>query len=374
MANRLLAATRKGLFTLVKEQGSWSVAQRSFVGDNATITLFDPRDQSIYVALTHGHFGTKLHRSDDLGATWTEIGVPVFPEFTDADRARQAEAGEIGARRDFSSLKEIWELTPGGVDRPGVLWAGTIPGGLFRSEDRGETWTLIESLWHRDDRWRWFGGGKDHPGIHSVAIDPRDSRRITVAISCGGVWQSADDGVTWETRAAGMRAEYMPPEMAYDPNAQDPHRLAICLADPDVMWVQHHNGIFRTADGGLNWKEMEGVLPACFGFAVAAHPHDPQTAWFVPAIKDECRVPVDGKLVVTRTRDSGQTFTTLRQGLPQHDCYDLVYRHCLDIDATGEQLAIGSTTGGLWVSENGGDAWECVTTHLPPIHCLRFAE
>ncbi|WP_446914393.1 hypothetical protein, partial [Klebsiella pneumoniae] len=91
-----------------------------------------------------------------------------------------------------------------------------------------------------------------------------------------------------------------------------------------------------------------------FGFAVAAHPHDPETAWFVPAVKDECRVPVDGRLVVSRTGDGGRSFQAFGDGLPAFGCYDLVYRHALDVDDTGERLAIGSTTGNLWTSEDGG--------------------
>ena len=93
-----------------------------------------------------------------------------------------------------------------------------------------------------------------------------------------------------------------------------------------------------------------------FGFAVAAHPKDPKTAWFVPGIKDELRMPRDGALAVTRTRDGGKTWETLREGLPQRDAYDLVYRHGLDVDATGMQLAMGSTTGALWTSDECGRA------------------
>jgi hypothetical protein len=114
------------------------------------------------------------------------------------------------------------------------------------------------------------------------------------------------------------------------------------------------------------------VRPSGFGFAVAVHPHDADTAWFVPGIKDEHRIPVDGKLVVTRTRDGGRSFEVLDRGLPQEHAYDLVLRHALDVDASGEVLAFGSTTGSLWISENGGDDWQAVSHHLPPIYAVRF--
>lgn len=372
MKQRLLVGTRKGLFVLHHEADDWRIARRAFVGQNVSMTLGDSRDGALYVALDHGHFGTKLHRSDDGGDSWNEVGVPIFPAFGERDRERQAAAGEIGARRDFTKLHEIWELVEGGTDRLGVIWAGTIPGGLFRSSDRGESWELIRPLWDRDERWGWFGGGKDSPGIHSIVVDPRDSRRITVAISCGGVWHTEDDGATWETRATGMRAEYMPPESAYDPNVQDPHRLVACRAAPDRWWVQHHNGIFRTDDAGRSWHEMAAVSPSAFGFAVAVHPDQPDTAWFVPAVKDECRVPTDGRLVVTRTRDGGASFESLHRGLPERDAWDIVFRHSLAVDDSGSSLAFGSTTGGLWYSYDGGDQWNQVPVRLPPIHVVRF--
>jgi hypothetical protein len=91
----------------------------------------------------------------------------------------------------------------------------------------------------------------------------------------------------------------------------------------------------------------------------------------VPAHSDAQRVPVDGRMVVTRTRDGGRTFETIGEGLPARDAYHLVYRHGLAVGSDGETLAMGSTTGGLWVSENGGAAWTCVSRDLPPIAVVR---
>jgi len=119
--------------------------------------------------------------------------------------------------------------------------------------------------------------------------------------------------------------------------------------------------------------EISGVEPSVFGFPVVVHPREPDTAWFVPEIKDEKRIPRDGRLVVTRTRDGGKSFDVLANGLPQNHAYDVVYRHALAIDATGDKLAFGSTTGGLWVSEDQGDSWSGVTHTLPPVHAVRFA-
>ena len=93
----------------------------------------------------------------------------------------------------------------------------------------------------------------------------------------------------------------------------------------------------------------------------------------VPAVKDEQRVPVDARVVVSRTRDGGKSWDVLREGLPQEHAYDITLRHALDVDASGERLAFGSTTGSLWVSENSGDSWMHLSAHLPPIYAVRFA-
>ena len=145
-----------------------------------------------------------------------------------------------------------------------------------------------------------------------------------------------------------------------------------CPSDPDSLWVQHHNGIFRSTDASESWQEIKEAGPSTFGFAVAVHPVDPRTAWFVPAISDEQRIPVDGRFVVTRTRDGGESFDVLDDGLPQDGAYHLVYRHGLDVDETGTVLAMGSTTGSVWISQNQGDSWSCLSGDLPPIYAVRF--
>jgi hypothetical protein len=218
-----------------------------------------------------------------------------------------------------------------------------------------------------------MGGGADWPGIHSICVDPRDSRIVRLGVSCGGVVRTRDAGKSWEVTATGMRAEFLPPEQAGDPEVQDAHLLVQCPGAPERMWVQHHNGIFRTDNAAIDWTEITGVEPSAFGFAVAVHPDQPDTAWFVPGIKDEKRYPVDARLVVTRTRDGGRSFDMLTDGLPQQHAYDVVWRHALSIDETGDRLAFGSTTGGLWLTEDQGDHWREISHTLPPVHAVRFA-
>jgi len=366
MSDRLLVSTRKGLFTLDRDADGWKVHSVSFLAENVTLAHVDHAG-GWYAALNLGHFGVKLKYSPDAGNTWEDRGVPAYP------------AGETVATRDGkpptpASLNLIWALESGGTTQNGRLWAGTLPGGLFRSDDGGRSWELIRSLWDRPERSGWFGGGADQPGIHSICRDPRDPRTLRIAISCGGVWLTDDDAATWQLVGKGIFADFLPPELKFDPNIQDVHQMVQCRTAPDAIWVQHHNGVFRSTDGGRNFDHVPNAAPSGFGFGVAVHPTDPRTAWFVPAVKDERRVPLDGKLVVSRTRDGGETFEVLRNGLPQEHAYDLVYRHALAIDETGDRLAFGSTTGGLWITEDQGDHWAAVPARLPPIHAVKFTK
>src|SRR5689334_5624523 len=136
MSERLMISTKKGLFTVDRTATGWKVRDPAFLGDNVTITHADPRDGGWYAALNLGHFGVKLKYSPDAGKTWEDRPAPAYPE------------GEIITLADGkppfpATLKLIWALESGGSDQPGRLWAGTAPGGLFKSDDLGQTWELV---------------------------------------------------------------------------------------------------------------------------------------------------------------------------------------------------------------------------------------
>jgi hypothetical protein len=326
-----------------------------------TQVLANPRDDTWYAALRLGHFGVKLKRSTDQGGSWEEVAAPAFPP--------KPTEGPWKDDPTPWSVDLVWSLEAS----PGTLWAWCLPAGLFVSLDRAASWQLVESLWDRPERKEWFGGGYDHAGIHSIVADPRHALHLTIAVSCGGVWQTFDGGDSWANTSEGMDAgAYMPPERRHDGNIQDVHRIAACAADPGVLWAQHHGGLYRSSDAGRSWQPLEPPAPSAFGFAVAAHPQDPLRAWFVPAHSDAQRMPADGRMVVNETRDGGRSFASHGRGLPERDAYHLVYRHALAVSDDGRQLAMGSTTGGLWTSEDAGESWSCVSRDLPPIAQVRF--
>lgn len=362
MQARAYLSTRKGLFELQRGSTGWDIGPSHFLGEPVSITLADPRDGALYAALNLGHFGVKLHRKEAGSEVWTEIAAPAYPLKPDNSTDKVEWKNKL-----------IWSLEAGGADQPGVLWAGTLPGGLFRSGDRGASWELVRSLWDVPQRAEWFGGGYDVPGIHSICVDPRNSDHVLVGVSCGGVWRTEDGGASWTISATGMRADYMPPELNENEAVQDPHRIVRCAGDPDVLWCQHHNGIWRSADNGYHWTEITQAPLSNFGFAVAAHPLNGGSAWFAPAEADQRRIPVGAAMAVTRTNDGGNSFKVGNAGLPQQHCYDLVYRHGLAVADDGATLLMASTSGGVWMSDNAGDSWHTLSTTMPPVYAACFA-
>ena len=146
MPPSLLVATKKGLFEFRRRgKGSWKAQAPAFLGAPVSASLGDPRDGTVYAALDHGHFGTKLHRRGRDGK-WEELATPKYPP-----RAKGTKSEDSMGRPLSSTLKMIWtmEIDP---RRAGSLWCGTLPGGLFHSKDRGATWEIVRGLWSRPER------------------------------------------------------------------------------------------------------------------------------------------------------------------------------------------------------------------------------
>lgn len=355
MARKLAIGSRKGLILYSADGNGWRYDGVQFRGTPVSMVMQDPRDGSFYAALEYGHFGPKLHRSDDNGMNWEEVTPPAFPK-----------SGE----KDAPAVLNIWALEPAGTDMPGTIWAGTVPAGIFRSDDKGQSWTLNDTFMALPERSQWGGAGNDTPALNSISVHPADSSIMAVAISAGGVWQTRDGGKTWHNTSQGLWAAYMPPDQAGNPNVQDVHQMRRSPAEPNRLYIQHHNAVFTSANGGQTWQEISKA----FGFAVAVHPSEPLTAWFIPAEKDEYRLPKDETFCVTKTEDGGKTFRRITKGLPASPIFDLVLRHGLDVDRSGNRLAFGSTTGNLWTSSDAGESWQLLSGHLPPVYCVRILE
>ncbi|MEM9918587.1 MAG: glycosyl hydrolase, partial [Bacteroidota bacterium] len=124
--------------------------------------------------------------------------------------------------------------------------------------------------------------------------------------------------------------------------------------------------------GGLHWTDVSmKELQVHYGFALCVDPVDPLRAWVIPAISDEIRVAAGRTLCVCTTEDGGQHWRVLRRGLPQENCYDIVFRHAFANKA--HQMAFGTTTGNLFCSQDNGEHWQNLSNYLPRINCVVFS-
>jgi photosystem II stability/assembly factor-like uncharacterized protein len=397
MSDQILLATKKGTLLLDRTNGRWTPRPIAHGGLSVSYAARDPRDGTLWAAMDHAHWGPKLSRSKDGGATWenlTQIAYPKGARFVEqhlpSPSDDPAEAMKKPQTCKDATLRKVWVMAFGGAEEPGVIHAGTLPGGLFTSRDAGDSWELNLPLWNHESRGGDLWGGKAPssrnlwggtpaamaygefvPGIHSVVVDPRDSKHIYVGVSCAGIAETTDGGRTWRSANEGMTNDYLPPDQQVE-WGHDPHFVTLCKSHPDRMWQQNHSGVFTSADGGRNWSKVSKPdVQVHFGFPVAADAKDPNSAWLVPAKADSERMSVEGGLFVARTSDGGKSWQQFREGLPQEHCYDIVYRHALD--ASGDRVCFASTTGNVYVSEDRGESWRCVGHNFPPVHSVRFA-
>jgi photosystem II stability/assembly factor-like uncharacterized protein len=385
---RVLVGTRKGTFIVEKSHGAWRPRLAGHAGVGVNFVAKDPHTGTLWAALGHGHWGAKLSKSTDDGLTWADASQIKYPPGArylappDPDPNASEQDMQKGPTLRDATLLKLWIIAFGA---PGQVHVGTIPGGLFSSNDGGDSFELNLPLWNHESRGgdlftgkgnghtHWFGTpaseGEFAAGIHSIAVDPRRPERLLVAVSTAGVLETLDGGKSWHSKNQGMLNDYLP-----DPTAEwghDPHFVTLCPAEPDHVWQQNHSGVFYSADGAGTWQKVsQPERGVHFGFPVAVDEQDGKTAWLVPGKADMQRMTIDGKLFVARTRDGGQTWQDLRQGLPQDNAYDVVYRHALS--NSGSCVAFGSTTGNLYLSEDSGDSWAAVANNLPPIYSVRF--
>ncbi|WP_405684124.1 exo-alpha-sialidase [Streptomyces sp. NBC_01387] len=361
----LTVGTRKGLFigrrtgpgTGPGKAGSWEFEGPYFNSQAVYSIAIDTRRDTprLLVGGDSAHWGPSVFHSDDLGASWSEAKKPAvtFPKDTGA------------------SLERVWQLHPAGPAAPDVVYAGTEPAALFRSEDRGETFELVRPLWEHPTRSKWVPGGGGE-AVHTVVTDRRSADAVTVAVSTAGVFRSLDGGADWEPSNKGVSAVFLPDP---DPEfGQCVHKIAQDAGDPDRLYLQNHWGVYRSDDAGASWKDIGAGLPSTFGFAVAAHPHRADTAYVFPITADSDRVPADHKCRVYRTSDAGSSWEALSAGLPREEHYGTVLRDALTTDdADPAGVYFGNRNGEVYASADDGDSWQQLASHLPDVLCVRAA-
>jgi len=358
----LMVGTRKGLWIGRSDQAreTWSWEGPHFNMEEVYSCMIDTRQDTprLLVGAASSWIGPQVGRSDDLGASWQSSpnGGVRFPD-------------DAGA-----SVERVWQLQPGlGED---VVWAGTEPGAVFRSDDRGETFTLERALWDHPHRTEW-AAGYGGQAFHTLLPHPANPESVTVAISTGGVYQTNDRGGSWAPRNTGIRADFLPEGQQYPDFGQCVHKVARHASRPERLFAQNHGGVYRSDDEGESWQSIADGLPSDFGFPIVVHPHDSDTVHVFPLAGAEGRYPPDGHARVWRSRDAGQTWEALGSaddgGLP--DTFFVgVMRDAMSMDDHEDAgLYVGARNGSVWGSFDSGATWQELVRDLPDVMVVRAA-
>ena len=289
---------------------------------------------------------------------------------------RRSAGGWTVSMGPFEGAEQLWSLA---FDRGRVL-AGSKPTRLYESIDGGQTWARLDALTDQPGAEAWQPGAAGLT-LHSILADGKGG--IWVGISAAGVFESRDGGASWVTRnrrgnragPAGALARVWDGEefRREDEVFSCVHNLAFGAAE-GLIYMQNHQGVYRSGNGGEVWEEVTEGLPSTFGFPVAAHPSKAGTFWVFPLNGDSSgRYPVGARALVWKTEDGGETWAGKGQGLPERDCFFTVLRQGMAADR-GDPcgVAFGTNSGSVFFSGDEGETWAEVARHLPTVLSVEF--
>lgn len=344
----ILLGTKKGAFILDgnADRTSWSLRGPFCETWPLNHVIADPKTNVIYGGGGNEWFGPAVWKSEDLGKTWSH-----------SSEGLKYDEGEM-------PVKQVWSLSAD----DGHLYAGVESAGLFSSGDGGESWQHLDGLQKHPTRPQWQPGGAGLI-LHAIQRHPDDDRKLWVGISTGGVFYTEDGGESWEPRNKGTRNDYAPENEKYAEFGQCVHSVVIAPNMPNRLYQQNHCGMYRSDDGGQSWQSIEAGLPSTFGFPSAVHPSDPNTLFLLPLNGDSVgRFMPEGKAAVWRTRDAGESWQALRNGLPQENAFFGVLRQAMATDPLDPAgIYFGTSSGSLYVSNDEGESWTAAAHHLPAI-------
>jgi len=358
---RVLVGTKKGAFVLNADgkRDKWEVNGPFFGGWEMYHVKGSPVDPNrLYASQSTSWFGQLIQRSNDGGKTWEPVenkfvydGVPGTHQWYD------------GTPHPWE-FKRVWHLEPSLTDAE-TVYAGVEDAALFRSTDGAKSWHEMSGLRKHGTGPHWTPGAGGMC-LHTIILDPKDPKRMFIAISAAGAFRTDDGGETWKAINQGLVSEHIP-----DPKAEVGHcvhHVAMHGAKPDRLYMQKHWDVMRSDNAGDSWQEVSGNLPTDFGFVIDVHAHEPDTIYVVPIKSDSEHYPPDAKLRVYRSRSAGNEWEALGNGLPQSNCYVNVLRDAMSVDSLDKcGIYFGTTGGQVYMSPDAGDNWSPIVRDLPSV-------
>jgi photosystem II stability/assembly factor-like uncharacterized protein len=221
----------------------------------------------------------------------------------------------------------------------GKVYAGCEPSMLFVSADAGGTWTELSTLRKLPSAPTWsFPPRPWTSHVRWIAPSPHDTGLLLVGIELGGLMRSADGGETWEDHRPGAQ--------------RDVHSLAWHPVARGRAYEAGGGGAAWSADGGATWQPADEGRDRHYTWAVAADPDDPD-CWFVSASPGPFNAHRRGEAEAFVYRRRGEApWERLDGGLPQP--LDAMPYALLPYKG---RLFAGLSDGRLYASGDLGDTW-----------------
>jgi photosystem II stability/assembly factor-like uncharacterized protein len=252
--------------------------------------------------------------------------------------------------------RSIMAVTASPVE-PDVIWVGTEPSEVWRSADAGATWEQTSRLETLSSSSEWsFPPRPDTHHVRWIACHPLEPGRLWVAIEAGALVSTIDGGRTWHDRVPG--------------GPWDTHELAIHPKAPEMLRVSAGDGYFESSDAGTTWRSPSEGLEVGYLRSVAIDPEQAEVV-VVSASSGPHSAYVagrsDGRLYRRLTRERWER---VRDGWPE------------PANTIAPLLCAGTKAGELWAadergihrSDDGGKSWRQVVSYAAsPLHVRGLA-